>query len=94
MCVVQFIARPIRSSPYALDAIGTHVATLVDTPLHAARAPACEDQVHCVVALTVRPTLAERIVVAVRITRVAHDMHWWKHEAAGAAALATGENLA
>ena len=77
----------------ALDVIGAHVATLVDTRLHAVRAPAYEDQVRCIVALTVKPTLAKRVVVAVRGTRLDHDMRCWNHEAAGAAVPAAEESL-
>ena len=70
-----------------------HLATLIYTCLHA-HVRACEDQVRCVVALAVTPTPADRIPEAVRVTRLALDMRWWNHEAAGAAVPAPGENLA
>ena len=91
MLVAQLITRPILRPFHALEVIGAHVATLVDTRLSAALDSDSEDEVRCLVARAVTPKLAQLIVVAVRGARP--GMHRWKDEAAGAAARAATGNF-
>ena len=50
---------------HALEVIGAHVATLVDTRLSAALDSESQDEVRCLVARAVTPKLAQLIVVTV-----------------------------